>query len=491
MLPSKHPGSLAALLFAALGAVAACYSSEDARPTLNPGTSGPTGETSDDDGGASSSEAGGVGPGLGVDTPPVVLPADPTTDCPAPYNQKGAAPKAGANGSYPVSGQTRTFTLMLPPASFTGPRPLLFGFHGTTENADKFITRAKLRDFSDKGFIVIAPNAVGNGSYWPVWDGMREAGHENDPNKDLDLVDSLLKCSAAHFEVDKNRVYALGHSAGGIFMNRLLRSRSTDFAGGIVASGVFSMTGTGSTKSLDGMFVLVTWGGDNDTYKGTTASGVSVPSFSFVEQASLASTFYEAEQFVGQAYCRGDNLGHAWLPLNSWFIDQLLAHPKGTSGAGAVNLPPLPSGAPAECNTGAYPLPPLPDVVCGSSTRAGCQAACQLMADCAAENRTVSSALGTQLQTMGFSGTSCSGCVDKCELKATTSTDTQALSCFQTHQATAMCGPGIEGAQPLMDAINQCCAGKTASKFCVGLCTTINTNSAAKAFFPTCQAIAP
>ncbi|MBK6693699.1 MAG: prolyl oligopeptidase family serine peptidase [Myxococcales bacterium] len=483
----KTSSALFALTALALLACGACSAESPADAAAAGGPGG--GEAAADvDGGAQ----GPGGPtGQGAATPPVVLPADPATDCPAPYNAKGAGPKAGANAQYSIAGQSRSFTLLLPPATFTGPRPLLFSFHGTTENADKFITRAKLQDFVNKGFIVVAPNAAGNGTYWPVWDGMRGVGHEADPNKDLELVDSLLKCSAAHYEVDKNRVYGVGHSAGGIFMNRLLRSRSKDFAGGIVGSGVFSLTKTDSSANLDGMFVLVTWGGDNDTYKGTTPSGVNVPSFSFVEQASLASTFYEAEKNVGQAYCRGNDIGHAWLPLNTWFIEQLLAHPKGSATPGAVVLPPLPGGSPAVCKTGAYPLPPLPDVTCGSSTRAGCQQACQLMADCAAENRTVGTALGAQLASLGFSGTSCTGCVDKCEAKATTATDAQALSCFQTRQASASCGPGIDGAQPLIDAINDCCAGKTGSKFCVGLCQTINQNSAAKSFFPTCQAIAP
>lgn len=471
-----------ALLAACAGACSG--SSTDAAAPADPNATPPDGEV----------DAGGVDPtggDGGANVQPTELPADPAKDCPAPFNVKGQGPKAGSNTGFSAGGQTRSFTMLVPPSSFTGPRPVLFGFHGTTENADKFITRAKLQDFVNKGFVVIAPNAAGNGTFWPVWDAMRAAGKENDPNKDLDLFDSLLKCSAAHLSLDKNRIFAVGHSAGGIFMNRLLRSRSKVLAGGVVASGILSLTGTGpSAPSLDPMMVIVTWGGDNDTYKGTTPNGVTVPSFSFVEQASLASTFYEGEKNVGEAYCRGNDIGHAWLPLNAWFIDMMLAHPKGSSGAGGMTLPALPAGAPAVCKTGAYPLPPLPDITCGSATPAGCQAACQLMADCGAENRTVGSALGSQLATMGFSGTSCDGCITKCEGKSDGAGDAAALSCFAQRQAVASCGPGIEGAQPLIDAINTCCAGATSSKFCVGLCTTLNGNSAAKSFFPTCQQIA-
>jgi hypothetical protein len=84
--------------------------------------------------------------------------------------------------------------------------------------------------------------------------------------------------------------------------------RSSVFAGGIVASGVFDFTEptpVPASETLGAMTVIVTWGGDNDKYAGSTPSGVSVPAFSFVEQASLASKYYAAEPNVDQVQCRG------------------------------------------------------------------------------------------------------------------------------------------------------------------------------------------
>ena len=471
--------ALATCLVAALVTIA-CSSTNGGSPSSS---SGGSSGASDDGGSGSGAPAGGDGT-------PEPLEVDPANACPPAYEGEGKGPKAGRNEGFEAGGQSRSFELLVPPASFTGPRPILFAFHGTSETGQKFINRAKLQDFADEGFLVVAPDAVGNGSFWPIWDAMRVPGSESAPNPDVELFDRLLSCTAAHYSVDKKRAFATGHSAGGIFTNRLLRSRSNVLAGGIVGSGVFDFTSSETKAPLEPMLVVVTWGGDNDKYSGTTPNGVTVPAFSFVEQASLASRYSDGEPAIAHARCRGNDLGHAWLPLNAWFIDLLSSRPKGSPATG-FTLPPLPAGAKAACSTDAYELAPLPDMTCGATARAGCKEACQLFADCAVENRTVGPSLQAELSKIGFTPSSCAGCVQRCQAGATTQADEQALACFATKQAAATCGPGIEGATPLFQAVNECCSGKSGSNLCVDLCTTLKGNSAAKAFFPTCQQIAP
>jgi poly(3-hydroxybutyrate) depolymerase len=419
-----------------------------------------------------------------------VLTVDPATACPAAFTGSGKGPKAGANTGFSVAGQTRAFRLLVPPASFTGPRPLFLAFHGTGETGASFINRADLTELSARGFFVVAPNAVGNGSFWPVWDAMRMPGTESAKNPDVELFDTLVTCMAAHYEIDKNRIFAGGHSAGGIFTNRLLRSRSDVLAGGIVGSGVFDFTRSTSTAPLDSMLAIVTWGGDNDQYAGTTPNGVTVPAFNFVEQASLASKHYSGQSNVAHVRCRGNDVGHAWLPLNDWFADLMLAHPKGTP-ASSLTLPSTPASAPVECTTDPYDLAPLPDMTCSAGTRSGCQETCQLFADCAVENRTVGPSISGELSDIGFTSTSCSQCVQKCDAAANGADDATVLSCFKQKQAAATCGAGIEGAMPLFQTVNLCCNGKTDSKLCVDLCTTLLGNSAASAFFPACKPLVP
>jgi poly(3-hydroxybutyrate) depolymerase len=467
------------LLCAAAPLAAAIACSETVTQTSNPPTGG------DPDAAA----APPTGP---QDIPVVALESDPAVDCPSKF--AGAAPKEGVNTGFEASGQDREFVLILPDDT-SAPRPLLVGFNGTGEDGEAFATRAKLADFAAKGFIVLAPSSNGNGETWPIWDSLRQPGKENDENPDLEYFDSLVKCVAGHHPIDKNRIYVAGHSAGGIMTNHVLQRRSSFLAGGIPASGVFSLTSPDPQATLDPMFVIVTWGGDNDKYSGT-AGGVSVGGFNFVTEASLASKYYDAEENVAEINCRGNDIGHAWLSgLNDWFADQLLAHPKGWSGKGQPDLATgVPAAGKAVCKDEAYAGPDTVDVVCGNSTTDGCKEACQLMADCAVENGTVGPTLSAQLQQIGFSGTknsNCGGCVSKCEEKATTASDDAALACFKQHFATAECSQGINGAYPFITAVNECCADRSDSPYCVEICTAINTSSSAKSFFGTCATIAP
>lgn len=417
------------------------------------------------------------------DIPAERLPGDPMADCPAAF--QNTVPTQGSNFGFDAGGQSRSFWLILPAASET-PAPLLLAFNGTGESGSSFSNRANLQEWADRGFIVVAPDSNGNGTYWPVWDAMRDPEDEGVPNADLALVDSLLPCISGHHPVDANRIYATGHSAGGIMTNYVLQRRSDVFAGGIVASGVFSLTSPPEQDALDPTFVMVTWGGDSDAYTGS-AEGVTVPSINFSEEASIASHFYEDEPAVGQVNCNAD-LGHAWLPINDWFVDRMLEHPKGVPGVVGLEIPAAPTGA--NCTTEPYDYDGV-SLSCPASTTDGCQSSCQLFADCAVANGTVGSVLAGQLAQIGFSGEGnedCTGCVANCEDWASDAADAQVLACIEAAASGAVCGPGVEGAGPLIDAINDCCDSATDSTYCTQVCGAINTNGVAASFFPSCEA---
>lgn len=423
--------------------------------------------------------------------PPEPLGGDPATACPAAF--ASSAPVAGDNQDFEVAAQSRRFLMIEPPATFEGPRPLFVGFNGTGETGKSFSDRAKLEDLAAEGFVVLSPWSAGNGTLWPVWDAMHAADDPDTNNPDLAFFDTLVACVGAHRPIDKNRIYIGGHSAGGIMANYVLQRRSQLLAGGIVASGVFSLTSPEPAAPLDETFALVTWGGDNDEYSGG-AGGVSVPSINFVEQASIASNFYESESRVSQANCRGNDVGHAWLdPLNGWFADVLLQHPKGLAQKGTTVLPPVPESAPAACTTTPYAFVSDVAVDCpATSTVDGCAEACQFVGDCVVENATVGPILGPELTNLGFSGTDnteCMGCVTHCEGVATTAADADVLACMKTAKRSSVCGPGIDGALPAIDALNSCCDGRADSPWCVDTCTILLENNAVPSFLPSCVAL--
>lgn len=447
------------------------------------------GSSGTDGGGDDGDDAGRLHDASPDSSGPTVEPGPPLvfdkSVCPAAY--RAAGPAAGTNTGFIVAGQERTFAMALPPPSFAGPRPLFVALHGTGGSGPGFL--GAFLSFAAKGFIVVAPTSAGNGSYWPVWDALRLPGTEGAPNKDLELFDALVGCTAAHFAIDKTRVFVGGVSAGGIFTNRILRARSSLVAGGIPASGAFSLTASGTDAPLDDMFVVVTWGGDNDEFTGPAGSPYQVTKFNFAEEAMLASRHYEDAPAVEQVHCRGHELGHAWLPLGDWLIDAFLTHPKGAKAEHGTT-PPLPSGLPATCSGEAATVAPLAPSTCGASATNGCQAYCQLTSDCVGANRTLRGPLNGALSSAGLSDGSCADCLASCQSSGGAG-KAAALTCFESERAAAQCGPGIEGAMPYMKAVNTCCKNRTDASLCVDLCTSLNASGASASFFPTCKEIAP
>lgn len=443
------------------------------------------------DGGVSSDV--GAPDGNSVKVPPVRRSADKSKVCPASF--QSTAPKAGVNSGFTVEGQDRSFYLALPETSFSGPRPLMVYFHGTggavteVQKARKTFHDALLK----KGFIVVGPKGENNGSVWPEWDAMRATDDTTRKNKDLLFFDALVDCLAGHYEVDDNRIYISGMSAGGIMVNRVLRERSALLAGGVVASGVYELTGPATAAALKPMAVMVTWGGDNDAYSGTSG-GKQVPSLNFSQQAALASQAYEQASGVDQIHCQGQSLGHTWLgDVEDIMVDYLVSHPKGLSTGSGWKLTPPAASTKITCSEDAATYTPKVTVTCTKKTKDDCLTYCQSLGDCAVENATIRPVLKNELSKLGFSGTNldqCGGCIDACESDAAAggAVDDTVLSCYATESAKKQCGTGINAALAIAGFIDACCTGKTTSKVCTRFCQAVNANSVAKSFFKACTA---
>lgn len=478
-------------LVACLITCAACSESTD--PVASGGANGGGGQV---EGGADPSGVdGGAGGGKptvdpDVEVPPERLEATASEACPDGFVTD--PPAGGQNVAFAVGAQSRSFYLTLPDLeAFSGPRPLFVWFHGTSTKGDSIDYIEA--DLLQRGFIGVGLDGKLNGDIWPTWDAMHEGASADVNNPDLALFDAAVACLAAHYEVDKNRVYIGGLSAGGIMTNYMLQRRSELLAGGIVGSGIFSLTQPEPAATLDPMAVIVTWGGDNDEYSGTTG-GVTVPKFNFAEQAALASAHYEEAPGVHQVACHGDNIGHAFLTaINDWMLDFLLDHPKGLATNPGYTFTPPATSTEVACTENAATFTAGVQVICpDASDVADCQDVCQFTADCTVENASVAAVVDEQLTDLGFSGADhadCSNCVQGCEaaVDAGGVGDVGVASCIADARLAATCGPGIEGNAPWRDAMNACCEGKTSSKLCETFCEVILTNNLAASFFPACE----
>ncbi|MBL8618064.1 MAG: hypothetical protein JNM72_20800 [Deltaproteobacteria bacterium] len=415
-----------------------------------------------------------VGGWSGVGAPPAAAAPGPAA-CPS----GGFAP--GWTKGWAVAGQRRAVYALHPPGGAAG-APLFVAFNGTGEDGARFASRARLEDFAARGFLVLAPSSNGNGSLWPVWDGLRAPGQEGAPNADLALFDALVACAVSAHAVDPARIYAGGHSAGGIFTNHLAQRRSDVLAGVIVASGIYSQTSPAPRPPLDSMTVLVTWGGDNDRWSGR-AGAAAVSDMRFADEAAVAGRGYAADGGHTLWSCGGAGLGHAWLgALNGWMIDALLARPKG---APAVVLAPPPAGLRAQCTAGAVAAAAPVGLRCGPSPVAGCTAACQQIADGAVSNRTVGPVLRRELRALGLSPDDCSGCLEACGRLGGGPEAQAALACLAAQPQVDPAVPGIAGAEPLIAAINTCCAGAP-DPWCGAVCGELRGNLAARGYFSGC-----
>lgn len=428
--------------------------------------------------------------------PGVALKSDPATACPEAF--RDSAPTAGQNDDFLSAEQSRNFFLALPD-DLSAPRPILVGFNGTNGTGKRFFDRSQLQDYVDQGFIVLSLSSNDNGTVWPVWDAMRQPG-ENGPNADLTFFDDALGCLAAHYPVDEKRVYVAGHSAGGIMTNYVLQRRSELLAGGIVASGIFSLTSPEEKADLSPMVTLVTWGGEDDAYSGES-NGVKVPTVNFVEQASLASQFYDKQPGVRQVQCTAD-VGHDWLPLNAFYIESLLRAPKGYAAKAALDpVAAKAVDAAATCAFEPFVLESGGPALCEQEP-GGCEGVCAFMADCVVANDTVGPVLAPQTEAIGFGPmpSSCGGCVEYCEniVEADEDdADEEVLDCFADAYEAALsgddgatqCGPGVEGAFPLINSVNTCCDGRDDSPYCLDLCGVLVTNSTAVGFLTACSAL--
>ncbi len=122
--------------------------------------------------------------------------------------------------------RTRSYHLFVPAALPTGPVPLLVALHGGTGSGTQFQRQSGFDDLAEAGgFLVVFPDGVGRGresDRLRTWNGGYCCGTAATQNvDDVGFIDQLIDAIAAEYPVDPTRVFAAGHSNGGIMAYRL------------------------------------------------------------------------------------------------------------------------------------------------------------------------------------------------------------------------------------------------------------------------------
>jgi polyhydroxybutyrate depolymerase len=154
---------------------------------------------------------------------------------------------AVTDGTLRFAGSERTYRLYVPSHLPAGPVPLFIGLHGGLGWGDQFATTNHIEGLAESnGFIVVHPDgtklaggplAERNGGRGGVWNGgiccgLAARSHADDVGFIAALIDQL----ETDHDIDPHRVFAFGHSNGGIMSYRLACQLADRIVGiGVVA----------------------------------------------------------------------------------------------------------------------------------------------------------------------------------------------------------------------------------------------------------------
>lgn len=145
------------------------------------------------------------------------------------------------HGTITFDGTERTFRLYVPSDLPEGPVPVFVGLHGGSGWGDQFATTNHIEELAESNhFIVVHPDGVklanGRGG---VWNGGVCCGiAAREGVDDVGFINTLLDELSSTYDVDAHRVFAFGHSNGGIMSYRL----ACELADRVVGIGVVAGT---------------------------------------------------------------------------------------------------------------------------------------------------------------------------------------------------------------------------------------------------------
>lgn len=160
---------------------------------------------------------------------PAAIPSVPSAGC----ERSTVRTLARVRRTLDIAGEERWYLLTTPTAhDGTTPLPLVLEFHGLAEGAAIAAEMSQLDTVAEReGFVVAYPNGSGSPVRW-------DQHLDSNPNRDFELVDTLLHRLGAELCIDEARVYATGLSYGAIMSSALACVMADRFAAIAPVAGV-------------------------------------------------------------------------------------------------------------------------------------------------------------------------------------------------------------------------------------------------------------
>jgi polyhydroxybutyrate depolymerase len=151
-------------------------------------------------------------------------------------------------------GRRRSYIVHVPPGATSTPLPVVVAFHGGGGNAAGFQRYAELDRVADRErFLVVYPNGTGVWRdrllTWNAGDGCCGFALTNATN-DVGFASTVISDLEGRIGIDRQRVYATGHSNGAIFAHRLAAERSGIFAAVVAVAGALDLKSFVPTRSV-------------------------------------------------------------------------------------------------------------------------------------------------------------------------------------------------------------------------------------------------
>ena len=134
-------------------------------------------------------------------------------------------------------GVARTYTVRVPAATDSARSlPLVIALHGRGGSGQRMLRWSGFDAKANReGFLLVAPEGTGNPRGW--YTGFGPGGSIDD----VGFIGALIDTLAAHYRVDRSRVYVAGHSNGGVLAHHIASDLSPRIAAAAVVAGAIGV----------------------------------------------------------------------------------------------------------------------------------------------------------------------------------------------------------------------------------------------------------